>query len=994
MAGPVRVWTDFPGYERIAEIESVNILDTAPPAVTPGAGTGVVLIVGEFERGPLNTPKTVTGASDLLTTFGSLGFAVNGNPYAGAVAVRSGGNELWNGNGYIWLNRKRFRNPVICRVDNSAGLVTFTRNAALLGDIGPYVAANNDTVIFTRNGTTTLTATITGTAGTLTGDGFPGDASQVWQVDVSGAPDFVDETTDFNDVGAADLTPFPAVEATGDYFAIGRAYTTFSQVIFDYAGGTAGTGGTVAWEYWNGSAWTALAGVTDATAGFTTAVADGLTVSWTVPTDWARTSLNGAWGYYVRARCTGVYATNPILDQGYIQANNVSGFVGGEYIELRTRNGGASRVVEFRAADQTQAQVAARINAVLGLTTATVVGTQLVLSGEVSGGGGYIEIVGGDAVATLGFPTAAIQQRREWVVTNTSAGDYDVPVRRNLNGVLTDYTASVTATGAETDEELRDLIYDEFADLAVPGATFSTSGTDTIVMLADANILFTFPALTEPTGGDLDPDTTIEGVSLIGYGLGNVQDLETITRAEAITIFDALSGVGSDANPDGLLRVSNTGTPTTGTLQVTGGTAYAAFGFDLTTVADAGDADDVTIPAGTRVQDSTATATIWVTLVDVETGTGGGPWTARVRPFTDDDTAQASTTGNVTSILSSLPDAFTVTNAATLTRLSSNQLDVRYEEALAATLDENSEARRANFVASARTSLRIMAALKENARAATAAGLSARKYFVRPPIGTTVTAARASTGIGVGNTAHSRTDRGVYCFPSVAAYVPEIAAVGATVGGRGFTDTGIIQVGWDSYVASLASQFRPEQNIGVSLANRQQGPLAVLAFEDLFNSETTGYGGIPLNTDTYILLKASGICAPRNDVDKGFHVQSDVTCVDATTQRALAPANRRRFADFCIDTMAAIGKEYEKELAGLALISAMNTSVTSVFDQILSRGDPSAQRIANYSFVLGGNAQTDALGIGVWSLKVQMLKTLESILYNIQVGQGVLIEAA
>ena len=141
---------------------------------------------------------------------------------------------------------------------------------------------------------------------------------QVWQVDDS-AGTFVDETADANDSGSADWTLFPATEAVGDYAAFG--YTEeFSQIKFDYSGGTAGVAGAVTWEYWDGSAWTALSGITDNTTGFTVAVTDGLTVSWTMPTDWAKRILNtGKKLYYVRARITTVYTTNPILDQGYIQ---------------------------------------------------------------------------------------------------------------------------------------------------------------------------------------------------------------------------------------------------------------------------------------------------------------------------------------------------------------------------------------------------------------------------------------------------------------------------------------------------------------------------------------------------------------------------------------------------------------------------------------------------------------------------------------------------
>ena len=63
---------------------------------------------------------------------------------------------------------------------------------------------------------------------------------------------------------------------------------------------TAATSLGLVWEYWNG-AWTALSGVTDGTSGFTST---GLAyVSWTLPGDWATTTINSQGPYYyVRAR--------------------------------------------------------------------------------------------------------------------------------------------------------------------------------------------------------------------------------------------------------------------------------------------------------------------------------------------------------------------------------------------------------------------------------------------------------------------------------------------------------------------------------------------------------------------------------------------------------------------------------------------------------------------------------------------------------------------
>lgn len=144
-----------------------------------------------------------------------------------------------------------------------------------------------------------------------------GDFAQVWQVDATG-PTFVDLTTAANNATDADFEPFltGAGEAVGDWIGFGLA-TPFSRAMVDYLNGTAGVGGTVAWEYsTTGDTWTALADVVDDTTGFTAAAADDLQVSWTVPTDWVARAENGSASlYWVRARVTGTYSTNPVIDQ-------------------------------------------------------------------------------------------------------------------------------------------------------------------------------------------------------------------------------------------------------------------------------------------------------------------------------------------------------------------------------------------------------------------------------------------------------------------------------------------------------------------------------------------------------------------------------------------------------------------------------------------------------------------------------------------------------
>jgi hypothetical protein len=153
-----------------------------------------------------------------------------------------------------------------------------------------------------------------------------GPLDQVWQVDVSGAPDFVDETVDANDAGAGDWVIFPAVEAVGDYMAIGST-VPFSSLTLSSAGGTAGVDGgalALAYEFWDGASWTALSGVVDGTTMFTAVAGAGQVFSFTQPSTWAASLLGtGAPAliprYYIRFRITaGSYSTNPLYTSGFV----------------------------------------------------------------------------------------------------------------------------------------------------------------------------------------------------------------------------------------------------------------------------------------------------------------------------------------------------------------------------------------------------------------------------------------------------------------------------------------------------------------------------------------------------------------------------------------------------------------------------------------------------------------------------------------------------
>ena len=141
-------------------------------------------------------------------------------------------------------------------------------------------------------------------------------ATKVWSVDISTTPEtFVDETADFNDAGASDIAFFPATEAVGDYCAFGcvQQFAIVRIVI-----GSAGTGGAVAWEYWNGTSWSLLEDLEDPSNGLTAGGAR--VIRFRIPRNWVATSLNGETPtMYVRARVTSTYTINPLGSSGRYQ---------------------------------------------------------------------------------------------------------------------------------------------------------------------------------------------------------------------------------------------------------------------------------------------------------------------------------------------------------------------------------------------------------------------------------------------------------------------------------------------------------------------------------------------------------------------------------------------------------------------------------------------------------------------------------------------------
>lgn len=108
-----------------------------------------------------------------------------------------------------------------------------------------------------------------------------------------------DETAAANSDTANDMTLLPAVPDIDDAYYFGDDIK-FAKLRLNQ--GTSGAGQwTVAWEYWNGSAWVGLPGVSDESDSFKGGTGTKY-VRYTEPGDWALTTVLGMNLYWIRAR--------------------------------------------------------------------------------------------------------------------------------------------------------------------------------------------------------------------------------------------------------------------------------------------------------------------------------------------------------------------------------------------------------------------------------------------------------------------------------------------------------------------------------------------------------------------------------------------------------------------------------------------------------------------------------------------------------------------
>lgn len=174
MTAFVRRYREQPSIEVLTEIEQIALIDQTPTTPTVGSGSGMLLLVGEFEDGPFNVPTQVFGDVDEAAKFGTFGFTygqnVSQNPCS---RIHLG--ETWNGNAFIKGKYLRPPQKVVVRVDTRVGDVQLRPLAALRTVQGPFrLAVGQQLTVAPDGGAGVTTTAVAAAVATRTGIAFPG----------------------------------------------------------------------------------------------------------------------------------------------------------------------------------------------------------------------------------------------------------------------------------------------------------------------------------------------------------------------------------------------------------------------------------------------------------------------------------------------------------------------------------------------------------------------------------------------------------------------------------------------------------------------------------------------------------------------------------------------------------------------------------------------------------------------------------------------------
>lgn len=288
MTAFIRRFRELPTLEQLTEIEQIAIVDGTPSTPVTGLGSGALMLVGEFEDGPFNTPTEVFGGSDELRQFGGFGYTYGDTKYQNPCA-RTHLGETWNGNGFLKGKFLRPPRKIIVRVDTSVGEALLAPTAARFTDEGPFRLEVGDQLSIAYNGGGAGSTTAVAAAAALAaGSGFAGTSGY-------GGGEQIGITIDGNaetvvSFAAADSTPAQVAAKINTFLGYTGAVVNAGEV--DISALVEGTSGSITLRDITAGALAAIGHTAGTTAG-TGNVAD---LSAVTATELAALGFGGAGG--------------------------------------------------------------------------------------------------------------------------------------------------------------------------------------------------------------------------------------------------------------------------------------------------------------------------------------------------------------------------------------------------------------------------------------------------------------------------------------------------------------------------------------------------------------------------------------------------------------------------------------------------------------------------------------------------------------------------
>lgn len=365
-------------------------------------------------------------------------------------------------------------------------------------------------------------------------------------------------------------------------------------------------------------------------------------------------------------------------------------------------------------------------------------------------------------------------------------------------------------------------------------------------------------------------------------------------------------------------------------------------------------ADNITIPAGTRVSDGTTS--IWATLEDLTfTATGYAmTGTVRVRHVSGTDTLAPGGITTIVDVTSPDLSGFTVSNTLAVTAA---DVDTQYLAAIDAALDETTAAADGTIIFSCHTSLAVIGKLLAHVADSSVAGRG-RIAVVSPPVGTSQATAIGSGTVGVGA---FRSDRMVYAFPSVQWLLPE------------YSTTEYVTTTFDAFFASVIASVPP-----------QESPGQVTSY---LSAIVGGEAGIVYGRTFYAGMKAAGIVA--FNVDRQGN-KCGYSAVTTSLTAGKEPIEQRRFSDYLQDSIAGYLASYKDKPLSEVNMDGARFAIEEFLSGLVRSG---AMEEGGYLVDVDSvNTPTNlALGIFYILVKVRRTPSAKYLVLLTQIGTSVVI---